>query len=44
VTSFPACDQIVSALDISFIQLPELLLSLLDAVLDLKPADPVELP
>jgi len=44
VTSFPACDQIATTLGVSFIQLPELLLPLLGAVLDLKPSGPVERP
>ena len=43
VTSFPACDQIATTLSVSFIQLPEpLLLPLLTAVLDLRPAGPAE--
>jgi len=37
VTSFPACDQIASPLGVRFIELPELLLPLLSAVVDLKP-------
>ena len=37
VTSFPACDQIVSALGVSFTELPTLLLPLLGAIVDLKP-------
>jgi len=43
VTSFPACDQIATTLGVSFIRLPELLLPLLGAVLNLKPPDPNKL-
>jgi len=43
VTSFPACDQIATILGVSFIRLPELLLPLLGAVLNLKPPDPSKL-
>ncbi len=42
VTSFPACDQIATTLSVSFNQLPELLLPLLSAVLDLRPSGPPE--
>jgi len=44
VTSFPACDQMASSLDVSFIQLPALLLPLLGAVLDLKASSPAARP
>lgn len=37
ITSFPSCDQIASALGVSFTELPGLLLPLLSAVLDLEP-------
>jgi AcrR family transcriptional regulator len=40
ITSFPACDQIASALGVSFAELPGLLLPLLSAVLDLQPPSP----
>jgi AcrR family transcriptional regulator len=44
VTSFPACDQIASTLGMSFIELPELLLPTLGAIVDLKPPAPAGLP